>query len=59
MAGRPYIVGPHQRFAHAETYVRERLAATGFEVLEVTDINVRMQAGNPTPGHLVVAKLKG
>ncbi|CDN94311.1 class I SAM-dependent DNA methyltransferase [Agrobacterium tumefaciens] len=59
MAGRPYIVGPHQRFAHAETYVRERLAATGFEILEVTDINVRMQDGNPTPGHLVIAKLKG
>ena len=59
LAGRPYMVGPHQRFAHAETYVRERLAATGFEVLEVTDINVRMQDGNPTPGHLVIAKLKG
>lgn len=59
LAGRPYMVGPHQRFAHAETYVRERLAATGFEVLEVTDINVRMQDCNPTPGHLVIAKLKG
>lgn len=59
MAGRPYMVGPHQRFAHAETYVRERLAATGFEVVEVTDINVRMQDGNPTPGHLVIAKFKG
>ncbi|WP_332302484.1 class I SAM-dependent methyltransferase [Rhizobium sp. GR12] len=59
MAGRPYIVGPHQRFAHSETYVRERLAATGFDIVEVTDINVRMQDGNPTPGHLVIAKLKG
>ncbi|SNB60412.1 MULTISPECIES: class I SAM-dependent methyltransferase [unclassified Agrobacterium] len=59
LAGRPYMVGPHQRFAHAENYIRERLAATGFEVLEVTDINVRMQDGNPTPGHLVIAKLKG
>lgn len=59
LAGRPYMVGPHQRFAHAETYVRERLAATGFDVVEVTDINVRMQDGNPTPGHLVIAKLKG
>lgn len=59
LAGRPYMVGPHQRFAHAEAYVRERLAATGFEILEVTDINVRMQDGNPTPGHLVIAKLKG
>ena len=59
LARRPYMVGPHHRFAHAENYVRERLAATGFDILEVTDINVRMQDGNPTPGHLVIAKLKG
>ncbi len=59
LAGRPFMVGPHQRFAHSETYVRERLAATGFEVIEVTDINVRMQDGHPTPGHLVIAKFKG
>ncbi len=24
-----------------------------------TDINVRMQDGNPSPGHLVIARLKG
>lgn len=59
LAGRPYIVGKHQRFAHAESYVRERLMATGFEVIEVSDINVRMQDGEPTPGHLVIAKFKG
>ncbi|WP_296081566.1 class I SAM-dependent methyltransferase [uncultured Agrobacterium sp.] len=59
MESRPYIVGAHQRFAHSETYVRERLAATGFEVIEVTYINVRMQDGEPTPGHLVVARFKG
>ena len=57
LAGRPYMVGPHQRFAHAEAYVRERLTATGFELLEITDINVRMEDGMPTPGHLVVARL--
>jgi predicted TPR repeat methyltransferase len=56
MAGRPFIVGPHQRFVHAEAYVRERLIATGFELVEITDINVRMQDGNPSPGHLVVAR---
>lgn len=59
MAGRPYMVGPHQRFAHAEAYVRERLAATGFEVVEISEINVRMQDGHPTPGHLVIARLRG
>ena len=59
MAGRPYMVGPHQRFAHAQDYVRERLTATGFELVEITDINVRMEDGLPTPGHLVVARLAG
>ncbi|EHS48802.1 Methyltransferase type 12 [Rhizobium sp. PDO1-076] len=58
LAGRPYMVGPHQRFVHAEAYVRERLAATGFEIVEITDINVRMQDGEPSPGHLVIAKKK-
>ena len=56
MAGRPYMVGGHQRFAHAEAYVRERLKETGFELIEITDINVRMQEGQPTPGHLVIAR---
>lgn len=59
MAGRPYMVGQHHRFAHSEAYVRERLAATGFDLVEITDINVRMQDGNPTPGHLVIAKFRG
>ncbi|MCO5730031.1 methyltransferase domain-containing protein [Rhizobium sp. SSA_523] len=59
MAGRSYMVGPHQRFAHSQTYVRERLADTGFELVELTDINVRMQDGQPTPGHLVIARLTG
>jgi predicted TPR repeat methyltransferase len=59
MAGRPYMVGPHQRFAHSQDYIRERLAATGFDVIEMTDINVRMQEGHPTPGHLVIARYKG
>lgn len=57
--GRPYIVGPHQRYLHAEAYIRERLAATGFEIVEISDINVRMQDGEPSPGHLVIARLKG
>ena len=57
--GRPYIVGPHQRYLHAEAYIRERLAATGFEIVEISEINVRMQDGEPSPGHLVIARLKG
>lgn len=56
--GRPYIVGPHQRFVHAESYILDRLKETGFELIEMSEINVRMQDGEPSPGHLVVARLK-
>lgn len=56
---RPYAVGPHQRFLHADAYIRERLTATGFELVEMTEINVRMQEGEPSPGHLVIARLAG
>jgi predicted TPR repeat methyltransferase len=56
---RPYMVGPHQRFLHSEAYLRQRLSDTGFEVVEITGINVRMQDGQPSPGHLVIARRKG
>ncbi len=58
LAGRSYMVGPHQRFAHAPDYIRQRLTETGFDLVEMTDINVRMQDGEPTPGHLVIARLR-
>ena len=57
--GRTYIVGPHQRFLHAEDYIRGRLADTGFELIDIGEINVRMQDGQPSPGHLVIARLRG
>ena len=58
-AGRSFMVGPHQRFAHAESYVRERMDATGFDVVEVSDITVRLEEGEPISGHLVVARYRG
>lgn len=58
-AGRGFMVGPHQRFAHAETYVRERLQATGFALVEMGDITVRMEEGEPIAGHLVIARYRG
>ncbi|CCF19421.1 conserved protein of unknown function [Pseudorhizobium banfieldiae] len=57
--GRSYIVGPHQRFLHSEAYIRTRLAETGFDLVEITEINVRMQDGQPSPGHLVIARRRG
>jgi len=55
--GAPYMVASHHRFVHSAGYVRKQLAAAGFDVLEFGDINVRMQAGEPTPGFLVLARL--
>ncbi|AWI57432.1 class I SAM-dependent DNA methyltransferase [Sinorhizobium fredii] len=55
-AGKPFMVGPHQRFAHSEAYLRDRLTATGFEIVEVTDITVRMEEGEPIAGQLVIAR---
>lgn len=57
LKGEPYKVYPFQRFVHSERYIHERLAATGFEILECLDINVRMQDGAPSPGVLVTARL--
>ncbi|MBB4187560.1 class I SAM-dependent DNA methyltransferase [Sinorhizobium terangae] len=57
-AGRDYMVGPHQRFAHSEAYLRDRLTATGFEIIEIGDITVRMEEGEPIAGQLVVARFK-
>jgi predicted TPR repeat methyltransferase len=53
---RDFMVGPHQRFAHAEGYVRKVLASARFEVLEMGDITVRLEDGKPIAGHLVVAR---
>lgn len=55
MAGRPYIVGPHQRFAHSQGYVRDQLAANGLEAKVFSPITVRHEEGRPVPGHLVIA----
>ncbi len=56
--GRTFMVGPNQRFAHAQSYVRNRLDAIGFDIVELTDITVRMEEGQPIAGHLVIAKLR-
>lgn len=58
MAGRPYMVGPHQRFAHGERYVRDILDANGFSCRSFEPITVRLQDGEPVPGHLVLAEAR-
>ncbi len=56
LQGRPYMVGPKQRFAQGATYLRQRLAAESFEILSFDPITVRLEDGEPVPGHLVVAR---
>jgi predicted TPR repeat methyltransferase len=56
LSGRDFMVGPHQRFAHALAYIDRTLAATGFERLLAEPITVRHEQGTPVPGHLVVAR---
>lgn len=55
LAGRDYMVGPHQRFAHAPAYVEAKLAAHGFRQILAEPITVRHEQGQPVPGYLVVA----
>lgn len=57
LGGEPYRVYPFHRFVHSPAYIADRLKATGFEIVEMIDINVRMQEGNPSPGVLVTARL--
>ncbi|MEM9095393.1 MAG: methyltransferase domain-containing protein [Pseudomonadota bacterium] len=56
MAGRPYMVGPKQRYAHDEAYVHELLKRAGFTQIDITGIIVRYDEGSAVPGHLVIAR---
>ncbi|WP_305984240.1 class I SAM-dependent methyltransferase [Roseibium sp. MMSF_3544] len=56
--GRSYMVGPKNRFAQAEGYIRTSLEAAGFECLAMEPITVRLEEGDPVPGHLVIARLR-
>jgi len=55
-AGRGYTVGPHQRFAHAESHLRDRLAAAGFELRAMRPITVRRENAAAVPGQLILAR---
>ncbi|GAB4519059.1 MAG: class I SAM-dependent methyltransferase [Roseibium sp.] len=58
LKGRPYMVGPKNRFAQGEAYVRSALDAAGFDILAMDPITVRLEDGDPVPGHLVLARLR-
>ncbi|MER0237500.1 methyltransferase [Fulvimarina sp. MAC8] len=56
LEGRPFAVGRAQRFHHGEAYVRKTLFDHGFSIEHFEAITVRLQDGEPAPGHLVVAQ---
>lgn len=56
LAGRAFMVGPKQRFAHAEPYLRAVLAAAAFDVVAWEPIIVRSDEGTPVHGDLVLAR---
>ncbi|WP_421981730.1 methyltransferase [Roseibium sp.] len=58
MGGQPYMVGPKNRFAQGEGYIRTALATAGFDILAMEPITVRLEEGEPVPGHLLVARLR-
>ena len=51
-----FKVGPNQRFLHSKVYVGTILDRAGFDVIEIGEITVRLQNGEPSPGHLVIAR---
>jgi len=54
--GRPFMVGPKQRYAHSEDYLREELALREFDSLVSAPIVVRYDEGEPINGHLMLAQ---
>lgn len=54
--GRDYMVGPKSRFAQGEDYIRTALDRYGFDILVMDPITVRMEEGDPVPGHLVMTR---
>lgn len=45
-------ITPHHRYAHARSYIEKLASAAGLTVIDVTDIVVRYEEGEPIPGHL-------
>ncbi|MGF1658026.1 MAG: methyltransferase domain-containing protein [Rubrimonas sp.] len=52
---RGWVVGPHQRFAHAPGPLQAALEAAGFGGVEMLPIVVRHEQGAPVPGLMVLA----
>jgi predicted TPR repeat methyltransferase len=54
-AGPGWGVGPHQRFHHADSHLREAAAAAGLTVELLEPWTIRTNEGRPEPGRLLLA----
>jgi predicted TPR repeat methyltransferase len=54
-AGPGYKLNPHGRYSHTEPYLRQTLSAAGLHVLGIAGTELRLEAGTPVQGFVVVA----
>ena len=52
----PLVLRPSRRYAHSERYLRDLLAASGFQVVSIEPAAIRMDRGEPIEGLIVVAR---
>ncbi|MGH8176811.1 MAG: tetratricopeptide repeat protein [Steroidobacter sp.] len=52
----PYQLQVHGRYAHRETYIRETLLRSGFEILQISRETLRMERMQEVAGYLAVAR---
>ncbi len=52
----PYRLEPHGRYAHSAAYVREAMAAAGFQELKLTAETLRRERGAEVNGYVVVGR---
>jgi predicted TPR repeat methyltransferase len=55
-SGTGYMLGPEQRFRHAEAAVRSWLAGAGFEIASLEHAALRLERREPVAGLVVVAR---
>jgi predicted TPR repeat methyltransferase len=57
-AGDGVALGDKLRYAHGEAHVRAALAVAGIDILDITPVSTRTEAGAPVPGLVVVARAR-
>ncbi|MFP1631667.1 methyltransferase domain-containing protein [Zhengella sp. ZM62] len=56
IGGKGWKVTPKHRFAHSPAYLKAVLSRHGFTITQIEPVTVRMDEGQPIPGHLVLAR---